>query len=135
MINMLCAAKRTGFIESHLRIQRLVTGPVDDHAPVFQDAEIRALKHPILSRADKNKFQLLCRHRFIFSSANSSTGLKYTYIFRYVKQDIPIDLGHRLGFPDKRKGERPCMNARGDIERIILGVQRAMALFSFILAA
>jgi len=56
---MFLAAKRTGFAEGHLRIQPLVSGRVDDDPPVFQNPEIRALKHPVLNRADKNKFHVI----------------------------------------------------------------------------
>jgi hypothetical protein len=62
MIDMLLAAKRAWFVECHLRIQRLVAGLVGYDAYVVQNFEIRTFKHLVLSRADKNKFHILCCH-------------------------------------------------------------------------
>jgi hypothetical protein len=65
-IDMLLAAKRTGVVEFHLRIQHFVSGFVDNDAPIFKDTEICTLKHFVLGRANKDKFQRLFRHDLTF---------------------------------------------------------------------
>jgi len=62
MIDMLLAAKRTGLVECHFCIQGFVTGFVSYDTPIFKDFEICTFKNLVLTRTDKNKFHMLCRH-------------------------------------------------------------------------
>ena len=53
MIHMLFAAKRTGSVERHLRIQGLVTGLVGYDTPVIKDFEIRTFKSFVLTEVSE----------------------------------------------------------------------------------